>query len=164
MQNNLKFNKEKMTLILEVKLDESILDNLNDEASKKGLNKKEEFHTTLIGYSTGQKIISIGRDNIDSIIENIYQEFKWQFSPKNEFYYIEKDYPENEKRRSIIQVIDLPELPVFYKKMNETLGTNFEIPFPHTTLFTNSTNEENRYKGIGIYSKEEFNLLKPIKI
>ncbi|MEX0877913.1 MAG: hypothetical protein WDZ40_03585 [Candidatus Spechtbacterales bacterium] len=44
------------------------------------------------------------------------------------------------------------------------LGLDLEVPLPHITLFTTSTREENQLRGIGVYSKEQFEDLSPEKI
>lgn len=98
-------------------------------------------------------------------IQELSKKFNWNFAFKKESYFITKHYSEDkEERRSIIQLVSLPNLDPFYKKLNKLLGTKFDTPFPHITPFTNSTNKGKKLRGIGIYSKKQFRALNPIKI
>lgn len=162
MKNNLNFNIEKITLLLNIEADDSISDKLKEKAVGKNLLPKKEFHITLIGRATGEILKTI--PDSSSKIEEIYKKFNWNFETRDEFYFIEKQYSDEEKRSSIIQIIELPNLKEFYKDLNNSFETNFEVPFPHITLFTNSTKEENKLLGIGIYSEDQFKSLNPEKI
>ncbi len=162
LKSNLNFNKEKITLLLNIEADDLINDKLKYKAQEKNLLTKKEFHITLIGRATGEILKTISDSS--SKIEEIYKKFNWVFAPQDEFYFIEKEYPEGEKRSSVIQIIELPNLKEFYKDLNNSFETNFEVPFPHLTLFTNSTKEENKLLGVGIYSEDQFKSLNPEKI
>lgn len=162
LKSNLNFNKEKITLLLNIEGDDLTNDKLKYKAQEKNLLPKKEFHFTLIGRATGVILKTI--PNSVSKIEEIYKKFNWNFETRDEFYFIKKQYSEEEKRSSIIQLIEIPNLEEFYNDLNNTLKTNFAVSFPHITLFTNSTKEENNLLGIGIYSKEEFGSLNPEKI
>jgi hypothetical protein len=166
--NGLIFNKDIMTLLLDIKVNLSSIEKVKNEAEKEKLFQKAEFHSTIIGSDTGEKIIamvadSIQKEKITSDIEKLSHEFSWSYSQKDEYYFISKKYQENEdeERKSIIQMIDLPDIVPFYEKLNKKLGTNFDIPLPHITLFTTSTNPEKKLRGVGIYSKNQFDALQP---
>lgn len=170
------FNKEKITLLLDVKAEVSSLDKVSSEALSRGLTKKNEFHITLIGNSVGEVIkekiskLSISEQEKKlTQIEIFVNEFSWNCTPKGEYYFISKTYPktegfEEETRRAIIELIDLDDAHTFYIKLNELLGTNFKTPFPHVTLFTTSTREDKLLYGIGISNEDDFRLLNPERI
>lgn len=162
------FNSEKITalfIIDSIKIDE------NNYEKKFWLLKKQEFHATIIWTKTWEKINEI-LNNLDNsqkkqILEkivNLFWKYTWDLNFKNEYYYIEKDVDENEKRKSVIQIIDLPDIDKFYFELNSILKTNFEIPFNHLTIYTNSTLEKNKLRWIWIYSKKQFFEFNPKKI
>ncbi len=174
---NLAFYKERATLLLNnIKPGKDSFNNFKDIAKEKSLLPKNEFHITLMGNKIGKvireklKVLSEeGKKELLSEIEKLYQSFNWQYSPVEDYYYISKKYPQTEEeneeeRKSIIQVIDLPDIVPFYKKLNNLLETNFEVPFSHITLYTTSNKEDTKLIGIGIYSEKEFQDLNPEKI
>jgi hypothetical protein len=78
---------------------------------------------------------------------------------KNEYYFLSKAYPDKEPpetRSSVIQIVDFPELEKFYEAISKNIGVRLEIPLAHIALFTTSTNEDTRTRGVGLCSKEEF--------
>lgn len=173
----LTFNEGMATLLLNMHPDQETFSWLKEKAVNEGLFQKSEFHITLIGRETGEIILTKlsnlapeERERVLKQIDQLSSQFVWSFSQKPEYYYISKEYvdPEEpnieEERKSYIQVVDLPDLTPFYEKLNSLLNLNLEIPFPHITLFTESTLEKNRLRGIGIYSKDQFDSLNPQKI
>ena len=48
--------------------------------------------------------------------------------------------------------------------VNQLLEKQFETPLPHITLYTTSTREDKKLRGIGIYSKKQFEELCPKRI
>ena len=175
-EKGLNFDKDRATLLLDITPDGSSLASLRKIAEEEGLSQKDEFHITIIGSQTGKAIrekmlsmSSVEQDDFLSRIENLSNSFTWTYSFTPEYKLISKTYGgENgipaESRRSIIQTLELPDLNRFYKKLNELLGTEFSVPFPHVTLFTTSTNEATRLQGIGVYSEEQLKTLNPVKI
>lgn len=165
---NIHFDRRKNTLLLS--LDASDLDLVSFEKlrdSEKLLEKKE-FHVTVLGYKAGGEIAKelqgrADREQVTKEIENLAQSTKWHLETKPEYYIISKKYGE-EERRSCIQIIELAGLEGFYEKLNEILGTDFELPFPHVTVLTNSTVESNRLAGIGLSSREDFEKCSPRRV
>ncbi|MDD2566336.1 MAG: hypothetical protein PHZ26_04585 [Candidatus Gracilibacteria bacterium] len=175
------FYQEISTLLLNIESVVSSPENIQYEAKKYGLLSKNEFHSTIIGSEIGVKILAHiehlsieEKDNIFGQIKTLNNSINWGVTLQNEFYFIQKTYnylvPGSngetipEIRKSIIQIIEIKELIEFYKELNTLLDTDFEIPFPHITLFTTSNNENNKLRGIGIYSKEQFEELNPKRI
>ena len=156
---NIIFDDNKKTVLLHIKKEDLDLDIVRNFALAENLFPKQEFHITIIGRETGEILL---KENLDfEKIKDLVKGINWNFDLTQEYYYITKQYSENEKRESIIQVVELPELSDFYVKLNGLTGQDFSFPFSHITLYTNSTKEENRLRGIGIYSKAEMEQLSP---
>lgn len=152
-----------------------------NEAEHLNLFEKDEFHITIIGSETGEIILkhiaSLVEPEKSKLVEQLKElceTYNWQVFLLSEFYYIRKQYEKNndidlhsiniEIRESIIQLVKIPRLAFFYKKLNALVNQKFETPFPHLTLYTTSTNEDKKLRGIGIYSKKDFNALEPVAI
>jgi len=151
--------------------------NLANLAKKNGMFLKEEFHFTVIGFKTGgliQKKIE-RKDDFEKktfleIIESLLFSIKWDVIFKDEYYLVEKTYKNQlnpqlpEKRKSIIQIVEIKGIQEFYLQLKDIVNIDFELPFSHITLYTNSTLPENKLSGIGIYSENDFRALSPKKI
>lgn len=171
---NKNFFIEKINAIFDINSKISIPNKIEILAKNKGLSIKKDFHITVIWSRTGEKIQEIlqnknEKDKIEIIakIKQIYESIDWKIDLSEDYYYIEKDYNKDwifEKRSSIVQLLRLIWLEEFYEKLNNLLWTNFEIPLPHITLYTTSTREDMRQRGIGVYSDKQFKELNPIKI
>ncbi|MFA6215315.1 MAG: hypothetical protein WC768_01975 [Patescibacteria group bacterium] len=151
------------------------------EAEQLGLSKKDEFHFTIIGIDTGAEILKSLKNLNEkerkerlAKIRQLGKQIKWQAILKNDFFYIQKNYNASdlinpkltipEKRESIIQLAEIKGLEKFYQKLNLLLGKQLKTHFPHLTLYTTSTREDRRFRGIGINSKNQFEKLKPKRI
>ena len=149
------------------------------EAETHNLLEKKEFHFTVIGFDTGEEILAaleqMSEDNKQAALEQIKalcENFDWKISLKDEYYYIEQHYEtdpndpksQEETRKSLIQIATIEKLDEFYQQLNLIVGKNLLVPFPHVTLFTNSTLEKNQLRGIGIYSEKQFRKMQPQKI
>lgn len=172
-RESLRLNDKSYTLLLPV-TNVEVPSALEAKATEAGLSKKTEFHVTLIGSATGKVISKIlkglpdeERKSLLIQINDLISQKNWNFTPTGEYHLISKNYSNveiNETRTSHVEVVDLPDLDSFYESLNSILKTNFEVPFPHITLFTTSTNEENKLRGIGVYSHKDFEECDPIKI
>ncbi|MBU0976100.1 MAG: hypothetical protein ABIA11_03940 [Patescibacteria group bacterium] len=170
------FYPEMMTALLTANSEDIDLERLRAAAQRYGLNPKEEFHFTVIGRATGEAILNSlsklsdqERQSVISSIQKLCEEFPWQVYLANDFYYIKKDYVEADKpkaeietRQSIIQLAVIEGLEDFYTELTKITELTFEVPMPHITLFTTSTNEQKRLRGIGIYSEQQFRKLDPV--
>lgn len=153
----------------------------NKEAEYLKLNEKDEFHITIIGSNTGEIILKhiaeLAEPEKSKLIEQLRElseSFNWQAFLVDEFYYLRKYYDKSrnttssslkiEVRESIIQVVKIPGLSIFYKQLNALVNQKFDTPFPHLTLYTTSNHEDKKLRGIGIYSKKDFRSLMKKKI
>lgn len=162
------------------------LDSKKAVAEERGLGAKSEFHITIIGSRTGEKIkghlAELGEAKRQGRWEQIVafgKQIDWEVELIEEYYYIEKVYEieveageevsqtegveiKRETRRSIIQMAKIRGINEFYSSLNNLLGTNFEPQSPaHVTLFTTSTNPEKIERGIGVNTIKEFEAMKP---
>jgi len=152
------FNNKNILLSVEESLFN--FDLIKNYADVEQVNKKDEFHVTLIGSEVSKNISDIQFIEIKKIAENL----DWKFNLKPEYLYISKKYPNGEIRKSIIQLIELPDMEKYYKKISEIIGEEIEVPVPHVTLFTNSTDSQNSLRGIAVYSEKDLETLSPRKI
>ena len=155
---------------------EAAFDAVRAVARSEGLSQKPQCHITILGTAIGEaikeKLRTKSPDEHEVVfdrIETLSRETDWSFSPKAEYYTVSKTYPESEtgesdERKSIIQLVNMSGAASFYTKLNELLGTSFDAPFPHITLFTTSTREDKKLRGIGIISEEDFRTLSPKRI
>lgn len=164
------FDAEKVTLIMRIHEQSVVSHSIQEYADREGLLFKEEFHITLIGRATGEMIAEQiseyepeERSAIIERIKELHESYEWKYSFEQVYYFIAKEYPQegatSEIRKSIIQMIDLPDLEPFYQSLCDLLGVQIRVPLPHVTLLTTFTN--GRLWGIGIYSVEQFEELCP---
>lgn len=166
------FNEDNCNTLLSVKKDFINLETKKIIAEELGLLKKDEFHLTIIWSKTWDRIMEFLSNlsqykakNIIHQIKHILFNIQWKILLNNEFYYIKKNYKENwEIRESIIQTAEIENLSQFYEEINKILDLQFDVPFSHVTLFTNSNNNDKKLRGIWIYSFEDFQKMEPIKL
>lgn len=172
------FNKE--TGVALIGLDNFQLDTnrFKKEVQEFEVLPKQEFHVTVVGSEVGRLIkkrlsaLGVSGDEIEENIKKLFLEGSWRVFLKPEWYFIEKSYPASEKdqnqpeerRKSIIQAVEVPQLQDFYERLNKSLKSNIPLPFPHITLYTSSTKPEKMLRGIGVNSIEEFEDLHPIRL
>lgn len=178
---DIEFDEKKGILLVNVDKDSVDIQKVREVAKKMGLIEKDEIHVTVIGNDTAETILaSLEKLPEDERIKTLsqIQEFarrtNWKFNFKSEFYYIKKAYNDPDQnnpnqiipeiRESIIQIVDTENLKEFYDQLREITGLQLEAPLPHVTLFTISTREDKKKRGIGIYSEKDFGLLNPEKI
>jgi hypothetical protein len=151
---------------------ESITSKLDGTEVAEGLDKKKEFHITLIGYETGEWIMErIGKmknatlEDILPQIEGIVMGMNWSFEVTGQIHEISERCSTRETRRSLIVKVNLPKIVELHRSLTKMIGLEFDMAYPHITLYTTSTFEKNRQLGIGIYSEVQFRTkLNPISI
>ncbi|TSC82308.1 MAG: Uncharacterized protein G01um101420_472 [Parcubacteria group bacterium Gr01-1014_20] len=178
---NIRFNLESGTLLLDLDKNKTDPEKVRGFAEERGLLEKDEAHVTVIGSDTAEQIMArLGdlprgeKEEILAKIRAVVESIDWQFVFKPEYYYIKKEYDDpdptdsskiiHEVRESVIQLAETGNLAEFYAKLKEVTGLELEVPMPHVTLFTTSTREDKRKRGIGIYSERDFDELKPERI
>lgn len=175
------FYPDKATLLLAVDSRSVNMETKKTAAEKMDLLPKTEFHLTIIGSDTGEEIMRgletrpvSERERMISEIARLGKSIDWKITLNNDCYHIQKDYDDPdpadpnttipETRRSIIQSAEIQGLEEFYQKLNLLLEKDFPIPSPHLTLYTNSTREDKKLRGIGVYSRKQFEDLGPVRV
>lgn len=143
---------------------------IQEQARKLGLKEKNEYHISIF-VSANAKIVrdaamkKFGSGAYDKL-SRLTESFSWDYNFKNEYYLHEHQYSSDElvrngykdltehTRRTIVQCVDISDLPQIYQKAEELFDIKLPRPVPHVTLFYWSS--YNDYPGIGINSKEEF--------
>lgn len=155
--------------------EESDSSEIKSIAKAGGFRKQTKRHITILSGSTRIMLLDIlnkfdteERENIKKEINNILESLEWKYTP-TEIYRIKKTgYIDNpsilENRQSYIMMIKMPDMKIFYKRLNSLLKANLPIQVPHITLFTKGERENPIFYGIPIPSVEEFNALNPKKI
>ena len=176
--NRVNFDKDKLTVLLDIYPVFENLDILRERAKEDGLVEKSDFHITLIGSKTGKKIIQKlkglsdeeRREKIKEI-QKIISITDWSYDTKSEYYAITKTFPEYldenkkpESRSSYVQIVELPTLRGFYARLNQILDMKLKVPLPHITLFSISSIVGKETRGIGIYSEKQMKKLIAKKI
>ncbi len=165
---------EKFYFLLPVEVPE-IPERISEFAKAEGLNSKSECHVSLV-VEKSAKAIRAGLEkfeNPEEIKEKILELFNslsFEYSLTNKYAYMEKVYtreqldgaglteePEH-SRRSIAQVVDMPDMDKFYSEVSTLLGVNLDVPIPHITILAWSDYAPKPTRGIGISSKADFDL------
>ncbi|MFA6386453.1 MAG: hypothetical protein WCW04_01655 [Candidatus Paceibacterota bacterium] len=148
---------------------------IEDIAIKDGFKKQNERHITILYYPIQKVFENISnnssvevKEKIIKQINDLIKNFEWKFRP-TEIYKIEKQGYFNgsdvlEQRESYIYLVEMPDIEVFYKKLNSLLGSNLPVQFTHITLFTKGERVGASFYGIPVSSVEEFNNFNPKKI
>lgn len=164
------FDREALTLLLHIEKTKHDLGNLPYFAEQNGFKEKSEYHITILGFKTGEKIQQAlehltdqQKEETISEIQSLVDATDWSYSLKPEKYHVTKHYPKKDdqienKRESYIQMVGVSGIDDFFKKLNELLNTSIEVQPAHITLYT-SGNEEHATRGIGINSSAEFEQL-----
>ena len=149
--------------------------NLQSKNELEGFRKQSHRHITIIGYDSSVKIenaltkFSINeRKNIIALIKKNLKNLNWEFYQKEVYLVEKKSYFFNknvlEYRKSYISLIEMPDIKIFYNKLNTLLQTHIEMQIPHITLYTKGEHPDRGYFGIGISSNNVFKKLHPKKI
>lgn len=167
-----KFNPENCHITLSIERP-TIPAFIHDAAKKLGLIEKQEFHISVAVTKNARRIKEVMRANkspdaMQKEIVSLVNGFSWEYALTDEYLlqehsYTKEDLVENgytdlteHTRRSIVQRVTLPDLKLFYGKLNTLLKISITVPPPHITLFTWSDYEPMKLRGIGIASEEEF--------
>ena len=136
---------------------------------------KPEFHITLVGFALGRTIQSVLEnaskdeiEKIESLFIQVLQDIDWSYTINSEYYLISKRYKfrnkQPEQRTSIIATVTMPALHDFFTYLAKTFAITIDEPYPHVTLYSTSTNPNQRTMGIGITDKQSFLDLNPTKL
>jgi hypothetical protein len=149
--------------------------NLKSRKELKGYREQTNRHITIVGGRASRKIENIlnklplaERRRKIAKLKSVLKSLKWQYIQKDVYFINKKSYFGNSKilehRKSYIRVIEMPDMKIFYRKLNAILKTHIPTHFPHITLFSKGERPSADFRGIPIPSKTEFKKLHPKKI
>lgn len=149
--------------------------NLKSKKELKGFREQANRHITIVGGKTAEKIEKIlskfsksEKNKKVTELKTLLKSLKWQYFQKEVYFINQKSYYGSSKilehRKSYIRLIKMPDIDIFYRKLNTLLKTHFLAQFPHITLFSKGEHLDREYFGIPISSKVEFKKLHPKKI
>ncbi len=149
--------------------------NLEAKKELKGFREQTYRHITIVGDKTLlliekalNKFSVLERKKKVAKLKFISKNLKWEYKQKGIYFIEKKKYFGNPKvlehRKSYIRLVDMPDMYIFYKRLNFLLKTHIPVGVPHITLFTKGERPGREYYGIPIRSKAEFKKLHPKKI
>jgi ribosomal protein S30 len=158
-----------------IKLNKNQVDsgNLKSAVEKNGFREQTQRHITIISgagkfKSALFKFPAKERKQKIIKIKNILKNLNWRYTQKDIYSVNKKSYFSGlkilEHRKSYIRTIEMPDIHIFYKKLNILLKTHIPEQFTHITLFTKGERLNAPWRGIPIPSKTEFKKLHPVKI
>ncbi|MFA6585823.1 MAG: hypothetical protein WCS86_01540 [Candidatus Paceibacterota bacterium] len=158
-----------------IKLNKSQVDygNLKSKKELKDFKEQIDRHITIMGgvdrfKSALYKFSAKERRKKIIKLKSILKSLKWQYVQKDIYFVNRKSYYGDsrvlEHRKSYIRLIEMPDMDVFYRKLNILLKTHIPTQFPHITLFAKGERPNAPWRGILIPSKSKFRKLHPIKI
>ena len=168
-----KFEVENCFLVLPIQKPE-IPDRIRKEAERQGMVEKGEVHISVAVTKNATRIREIiskssSPDNLKKSIASLFESFSWEYAFIDEYYLQENFYSQLEltaqgypsdspehTRRTIVQKVASPDLPIFYAQLSNLLGNELPVPVPHVTLFSWSDDPSFMTRGIGVSSEEDF--------
>lgn len=166
-----------MTLMMRVRQPEIVPVKILTYASTEGFTRKPLYHFAVIGYRQGRfllyDVIRKGRRNETQCLTEILRiadETDWSYELLPLYSELHRTYPWDDEepvdnpvvdeRWSLIQHIYVPQLPLFYYRVDKLLGITrrpVSLPFTHITLYTKGANPRHGHDGIGVQSLDGVN-------
>lgn len=147
------------------------LDLMKASADAHQLALKQEFHITMLGGKASKRITEILENSPEyaqerGAIQELAEGMNFQFEFQPRFFYLRRAYndpnpidPQKtipETRETIIQLVVVPQMHDFQEKLRNLVGMEEEIEaLPHVTLYSTSSREDKKQRGIGIYSIQD---------
>jgi hypothetical protein len=115
----------------------------------KTLQPKDELHITILSKEAADSVGRYLEEHPDEHkrIRRLAEETDWTFHKTGELYYVQ----EEEGVETIIEMVDMPHLEGFFRKLSRMIDEDLEVPPVHVTLYMRGTD-----KGIGLATQEEF--------
>lgn len=150
------------SLLLPVPRDVAGLDDHQVRFQGKVFDPKAELHVTVVGKSIGRQLLAAEatEPGVGERLRQEVQQIDWSYRLTDEFYHVAEDRPRGGAGQatlyipaeSIIQMVELPGLAAFYRRLNDWLPAD-PLPEPpaHITLYTYAWPV-----GIGLANADEF--------
>ena len=166
---NFDWNPEKATLLLHIPK-QALDPKLVLFAHQHGFIEKDHLHLTILSFQNGKKVLqaipSGDRTTVLEHIKSFAETLSWNIEYIPKYFVLERTIPDFilngqietplHTRRTIIQVLSVPDLTDFLKRVSENLGIHFDEPFAHVTLFSWSDVDSQMNQGIGLNSEADF--------
>lgn len=149
-------DSERVSLLLPIQEAFIVDDQIRETLETSGYTLKPEFHVTLVDVKPGTaaaELIGADSDKLLELLEKSTQLQSWRVTLTDEYRHVEKWYPgESEPRKSIIRLVDCPDLHRLYDQINILVGSTgtIETPPAHVTLATSGSP-----KGIGLMTSAD---------
>ena len=121
-------------------------------ASQGGFKPKDEYHVTVLGKKTQERLLSEGV--LDRVIRLLDETPRWNIASLGDILLLRNietdDGGKQVIEESIVQLVTIPELGTLYDEIRKTTNLNIPTPPAHITLFT-----KNADRGIGLYSNKQ---------
>lgn len=108
---------------------------------------KPELHVTLVGRALGARLamsIAAGRFTEADVAQR-FEALDWTHAPTDAWVWLRKAKDDGVVAESVIELIDMPAMPVFHFALARLLGDVLAPPPPHVTHFVRGDPE-----GIGV--------------
>jgi hypothetical protein len=144
------FNRETGTLLLRLRKDEVGLGEQPVTYQGKHFQPKDEVHITVVGSALGEEL----REALDvagraSTFANLVAATDWRYTLLDGWHHVVRRG--DEPAESIIRMVEVPTLPIFYAQLEVLAGLSIPPRPAHITLYTWRDDG-----GIGIATWEEF--------
>lgn len=112
------------------------------------LETKDELHITILSREAAEQTANyISRDpQGNPRVQELINQAQWGFRMLDRFYHVREEQAE-----TVIQIVEMPGLQDFFRKLSELIGQRISIPPVHVTLYMAGTE-----KGIGLPDQQVF--------
>jgi hypothetical protein len=143
------FNEQSGYLVIKIAMDDYGYSHTEVSYRGKTFEPKDELHITILSDEAAEMVGKFLEEHPDDRqrICRLVEETDWTFHKTGELYYVQEDAD----GETIIEMVDMPELEGFFRKLSRITGKDLEIPPVHVTLYLRGTKT-----GIGIATQEEF--------
>jgi hypothetical protein len=111
---------------------------------------KPELHVTLVGSALGRELLATFGGSTIALVDAARDAIDWRFERGGRRLLLRKtliEHGHTTVAHSIIELVDLPAMACFHRRLGRLLGRQLPVPPPHVTLHT-----AGRVQGIGVSS------------
>jgi hypothetical protein len=146
------FDKDSGYLLLRLEKQAFALQGQGVTLEGRRFEPKDEVHITILSREAAEAVRQHLEENPEQgeRLRRLIDETHWEFQKLDSFYHVWEE-PEAE---TIIQMVEVPGLPAFFKRVGEMVVKEIEPPPAHVTLYLRNTE-----KGIGLPTQAVFEQL-----
>ncbi len=148
----LAFDGESGSMLAHLEKEDIDLEEKRVTFEERAFELKDEFHITILSREAAEAVRKHLEENPEQEeqVRGLIEESNWEFRKLERFYHVQEE-PEAE---TIIQMVEVPGLASFFRRLSELVGKELEMPPMHVTLYMRNTE-----KGIGLPTQAEFEKL-----